>query len=578
MDSIDGRIFLSGGTLVQSSKRQDEKLIEDIMSFSRHVAGSCQITAACLCSDYSSLSTSRTAAQILLVIEDFQPRLMNYVKALGASSLVVLAVDKWVFERDVDRGLLGEALACGLIFPYKPVVNGEYLHLEEIVLKRRLVLELLQNLVLDFPELSYEFYIKPEYFMYETWLTRVRLFPPMLDSLKNIVKEEKNLQQTLDGFLGALKKLGEEGTVRFSGDYVKISKEFVDKARTRKVRFTSLLKTGHRALFASLLGMLPQMMNVLSQNRDSLFNLQRILSEVTKTKLPMEDPENFVYVKTASGLVPLANRMDIEAFARKVLRAGEDAKIKVTSIGGILNDVYLVNASIDGKERKVVVKRFRDWSNFKWFPLTLWSVGTRTFAVLGSSRLERECAINRLLHSEGFAVPELLYVSPSERLIFMEYIVGEDLSNVVKRIADSKSDSELRKGFELIEKVGNLFAGVHSLGVALGDTKPENILIDRKGDIFLTDLEQAARGGDRAWDIAEFLYYAGHYVSPFSDARRVELMAKTFITGYLRAGGNVKTVNNAGNAKYTKVFSVFTFPHVMLILSNVCRKAEQLRE
>jgi len=565
--------------LAQSSKRQDEKLTQEIMSFSRHIAGSCQITAMCLCSDYSSSLTSpRTAAQVLLVIEDFQPRLMNYAKALGASSIVVLAVDKWVFERDVDRGLLGEALAGGLIFPYKTIVNAEYLHLQEITLKRRVILELLQSLVSDFPELSYEFYIKPEYFMYETLLTRARLFPPMLESLSNLVKDRKNLQQSLGGFLDALEKLERDKTVSFSGGYVRISKEFVDKARTRKVRFTSLLKTGHRVLFASLLGMLPQMINTLSQNKESLFNLQRILSEGPRAKLLIEDPENLVYVKTASGLVPLANRVNIEAFARKVLRAGKGAQIKVTSIGGILNDVYLVSAIVDGREKKVVVKRFRDWSNFKWFPLTLWSVGTRTFAVLGSSRLERECAINRLLHSKGLAVPELLYVSPNQRLIFMEYVVGEDLSKVVRRIADSKSDSELKKDLDLIGKTGSLFAKVHALGVALGDTKPENILVDRKDELYLTDLEQAGRNGDRAWDIAEFLYYAGHDVSPFADAHRIELMAKTFVTGYLQAGGNFKTVKNAGNPKYTKVFSVFTFPHIILILSNVCRKVEELKE
>ena len=504
--------------------------------------------------------------------------MMNYVKALGVSSLVVLAVDKWVFERDVDRGLLGEALAVGLIFPYEPIVNGEYLHLQEIMLKRRLILELLQSLVLDFPELSYEFYIKPRYFLYETWLTRARLFPPMLDSLSSLVKEEASLQQPLDGFLSALKELVENGTIRFSGDYIKISKEFVDKARTRKVRFTSLLKTGHRALFASLLGMLPQMMNALSQNKALFFNLPRMLSEGIKAGMPFDDPESLVYVKTASGLVPLANRMDIGAFVRKVFKAGGDAQIKVVNIGGILNDVYLVSASIDGKDKKVVVKRFRDWSNFKWFPLTLWTVGTRTFAVLGSSRLERECAINRFLHSEGIAVPELLYVSPNERLVFMEYVLGEDLSNAVRRIASSKNDGELKKDIDLIAKVGSLFAKVHALGVSLGDTKPENILVDRKGEVYLTDLEQAGRNGDKAWDVAEFLYYSGHYVSPFVDACLVELMAKAFIGGYLQAGGNIKTIKNAGNAKYTKVFSVFTFPHTMLIISNTCRKAEQREE
>jgi tRNA A-37 threonylcarbamoyl transferase component Bud32 len=514
---------------------------------------------------------------MLLVLEDFQPRLMNYVKTLGASTLVVLAVDKRVFERDVNRGLLGEALAGVLIFPYKPMVNGEYLHLQEITLKKRLILELMQNLVLNFPELSYELYIKPKYFMYEAWLSRARLFPFMMDYLSSLVKEETSIQQPLDGFLKALKQIEDDGTIRYSGDYIKISKDFVDKARIRKARFTNLMKTGHRALFASLLGILPQMMNVLSQNKASFFNLPRMFVEGMKIGTPFDDPENLVYVKTASGLVPLANRMDIRAFSRKVLKVDAYTQIKVTSLGGILNDVYLVSAIVDGEDKKVVVKRFRDWSNFKWFPLTLWSIGTRTFAVLGSSRLERECAINRLLHSEGLAVPELLYVSPNRRLVFMEYVPGDNVSKTVRRIAGSNC-GDLEKDIDLIAKVGGVFARVHTLGVSLGDTKPENILVAKRGEIYLTDLEQAGRNGDRSWDIAEFLYYSGHYVSPFVDARRIELMANAFLRGYLQAGGNIKTVENAANAKYTKVFSVFTFPHVMFILSNACRKIEQLMD
>ncbi len=557
----------------------EHERLQDILSFSKHIAGSCQITAACLCSGYgSSLASSQTMSQVLLVIQDFQPRLMNYGKALGAGSLSVLAVDKWVFERDVDKGLLGEALAAGLIFPYEPLVNEEYLHIQETTLKKRLILELLQSLVLDFPELSYEFYIKPKYFMYETLLTRARLFPPMLESLANLVKNPKGLQQSLQGFLEALKELEQEEIISFSGEYVTLSKDFVDRARGKRTRFLNLFKTGQRALFASLLGILPQVINALSQNRDSRLNLQKIFAQNVKARSPIEDPEAYVYLKTARGFAPLTNRMGISSLSRRILSVDDDAQVTVKGIGGILNDVYVVSANVNGKEKKVVVKRFRDWSNFKWFPLTLWSVGTKTFAVLGSSRLERECAINHLLHSHGFAVPEILYVSPSERLIYMEYIVGEDLSIVVRRVAISKNDSELKKALDLIANAGDLFAKVHALGVALGDTKPENILVDERGKLYLTDLEQAGRNGDKAWDIAEFLYYAGHYISPFASTHRLELMAKAFMKSYLKAGGNVKTVKNAGNPKYTKVFSVFTFPHIMLTLSSMCRKADRLEK
>jgi len=568
--------------LVKDSRPLDDEFSEGILNFCRHIARSRQITTACICGGYGlGLPNVKTAVQVLVVIRDFQPRLMNYAKVLDGNNIAVLAVDEWVFERDVDRGFLGEALVGGLIFPYMPLVNRDYLHLQEVKLKKRLILELMESLVMDFPELSYEFHIKPEYFMYEAMLTRARLFPPMLYALASFMQEnrkEKNVKDVLCGFLEALKELEAERVISFSMGYVKISKEFADAAKTRRVHFTNLFRTGQRTLFTSLLGIFPQILNVFSQNREAFLNLQRVLEESSKVLRRIEDPKYYVYVPTASGLAPLANRMDIEAFARKVLSADKNAEVKIENIGGILNDVYLVRTIVNGNERKVVVKRFRDWSNFKWFPLTLWSVGTRTFAVFAISRLERECAINRLLDSKGLSVPKVLYVSPAERLIFMEYVEGEDLSKLMKKIANTKAAGEIGKDLSTIERIGELFACVHALGVALGDTKPENFMVGKNGEIYMMDFEQASRNGDKVWDVAEFLYYAGHDISPFVETNRVEQIANAFIMGYLKAGGNVKIVKDAGNPKYTKVFSVFTFPHIMFTLSNICRRADKLKE
>jgi tRNA A-37 threonylcarbamoyl transferase component Bud32 len=501
---------------------------------------------------------------------------MNYVKVFGGKNAFVLVVDEWVFERDVDKGFLGEALAGGLLFPYIVLMNEDYLRAQEVKLKKRLILELLENLILSFPELSYELHIKPEYFLYETMLSRARLFPPMLYSLLNFMRmevKEKNVEAVLNGFLKALRELEIENKVCFSNGYVKISKDFVDEVRSRKIRFTNLFRTAERALFTSLLGIFPKALSLLSKNSNSLFKLQSFPEE--KVTHQIEDPKNYLYVPTASGLVPLSSKVDIEAFARKVLSAGKDVRVKVEEMGGVLNDVYLVRASSNGVEKRVVVKSFRDWSSFKWFPLTLWTFGTRTFAVSGSSRLERECAINQFLHSKGFAVPRLLHVSHDERLVFMEYIEGENLSKVIKEIAASKTVDEMAMELNVIRGVGEKFAKVHALGIALGDTKPENILIGKDGEIYILDFEQASRNGDKVWDVAEFLYYAGHYISPFVGTRPAQLIAKAFVEGYVGAGGDVKIVREAGKSKYTKVFSVFAFPHVMLAISNICRKADK---
>ncbi|MEM3536847.1 MAG: lipopolysaccharide kinase InaA family protein [Candidatus Bathyarchaeia archaeon] len=503
---------------------------------------------------------------------------MNYFKVLNGKNVFVFGVDEWVFERDVDRGFLGEALAGRLIFPYTSLINETYLYAQEVKLKKRLIRESLENIVLDFPELSYEICIKPEYFMYEAMLNRVRLFPPMIYSLSNFMDDFCKMGNGKKAYLEALRALEMENVISFCDGFVKISKEFVDGNKSRRVRFINLFKPAQKALFTSLLDAFPKVLASLLQNGETFLRLQKNGEEKPVGVYGVEDPQKYLYVPTASGLVPLANRMDIEAFARNVLCVSEDAEISIEDIGGVLNNAYLVKAFANGKEQKIVVKRFKDWSSFKWFPLTLWTFGTRTFTVLGRSRLEKECAINQLLYSKGFDVPKLLHVNHGERLVFMEYVEGESLEKILKRVMASRNGERVERELAIIKAVGKKFAEVHALGIALGDTKPENIIVGKNGKIYLLDFEQASRKGDKTWDIAEFLYYSGHYLSPFVSPRAAELITKAFIEGYLDAGGNVETVKAVGSPKYTKVFSVFTLPSIILAISKICRKVGEQRK
>jgi Kae1-associated kinase Bud32 len=273
-------------------------------------------------------------------------------------------------------------------------------------------------------------------------------------------------------------------------------------------------------------------------------------------------------------LISLSDKIDIKGFAQKMLLKGEIAKIEVEPIGGMLNDVYLIRAYCKRGETKVLAKRFKDWSGFKWFPLTLWSFGARSFSVSGQARLAREYAISEFLHNQGFNVPKILHVSNAERLVFMEYIDGENLSEAIKRLATSTDMSTIQNVLSTLGRVGELFAKVHSFDVALGDTKPDNVLIKRDGTIFLIDFEQASKEGDKAWDVAVFLYYSGHYLEPFYSNSKAESVAKAFIEGYLRGGGSVLNVRKAGAPKYTRVFSIFTIPPAIRAISDVCKKTE----
>jgi tRNA A-37 threonylcarbamoyl transferase component Bud32 len=565
--------------LIQDSRRENDDLRNQILEFCRHVAGSAQVTAISQLGDYPMVpSTAKATSEIVAVIRDFQPRLMSYVKIIDGKNIVFFAVDQWVFERDVERGFLGEALADILLFPHTPLFGEMYLRTHEILLKKRLILELLENLVLSFPELSCSLHIKPEYFMYEVVLNRVKIFPPLAYGLSNFMNgtaPKKEVEQVFQGYMKALKQLEKEKKIIFSDNYVTIPQKFVVESQNPKVRFTNISKNAPRTLFTSLFAAFPQLLNFFSQNTEALLKFQKfnLIKDVYLSRR-FVDPQKYLFVPTAEGLVSLADKLDIGNFARKVLLNGEAAKIEYEPVGGVLNDIYLIKAYPNGVEKKVVVKRFKDWSGFKWFPLSMWSFGTRIFAVIGRSRLAKECAINEFLRCEGFNVPKILHVSHSQRLVFMEYIEGEDLSNAIKRIAIEPSRKKMKKDLEKITEAGEVFARVHALNVTLGDTKPENVIIDPDGKIYLLDFEQASHGGDKAWDVAVFLYYAGHYLQPWYSNDKAESIARAFVTGYLKGGGDVNTVKKAGASKYTRVFSVFTMPSIMLAISNVCKKIQ----
>ena len=71
------------------------ELHQQVLEFCRHIAGSAQITAISLL-DNSSTGTASVKATLetVLVIRDFQPRLMSYVKIVGGRSMLFFAAGR----------------------------------------------------------------------------------------------------------------------------------------------------------------------------------------------------------------------------------------------------------------------------------------------------------------------------------------------------------------------------------------------------------------------------------------------------------------------------------------------------
>ncbi|UCE16850.1 MAG: hypothetical protein JSV12_04405 [Candidatus Bathyarchaeota archaeon] len=553
----------------------NESLKENVFDLCKRIAGSHQIIAACFYGPWvCGYADKKSDVHVLLVLDKFRSKLRSYLKPLNGINAFILTVDQGAFEGDVNQGLLGEFVTEKITFPYESIVNEKYLRRQEVKSKKRIILELLENIVLEFPELSHELRIQPEYFMHEAMTRRARVFLPVTYTFLNMLRRDvrrKNVESMMRGYLEAFSELAKEGQITFSNEHIQITDSLMNAIRGRKFRFPLFLKSFQRVALLHILSVLSKMMKPLAYDEE-VFTMSNRGFKSEELVFQLEDPKKYLLIPISHGFVTLSDKTGVKDFVRKTV-PGEVLDMKIKEVGGVLNAVYLLTFQRNHEKQKVIVKKFRDWYGFKWFPLALWALGTKTFAVLGRSRLEKEYAVNQFLHSQGFPVPAILYFSPKQKLIFKNFIEGENLTKIVKRIISHKKE-EVTAEAALVREVGRKIAEAHRLGVALGDCKPENIIVTKDGKTFFVDLEQATRDGDgnQAWDVAEFLYYSGHYVSPVSSANAAVLIAKEFIKGYLEAGGKRETVRKAGSARYTKVFSIFTPPQVLLAVSNICKK------
>jgi len=557
----------------QMTAQLTESLKENILNICKDVAGSRKITAVCVYGPWAcGYANKKTDINVLLVLERFLLRLQNHYDTNGDTKISVLIVNRSNFERDIKKGWLGEFCAERLLLPYVPLINSEYLESNEKETKKRIIMEILGNLVLEFPESSYDFSIKNEYFMYETMMRKAKLFPPLAYVFHNVTQKngDQNIKNIMDGYLKAFKELEKENIIALFDDHIKITAKHIEAIKNWKNKIPVVIKFLRRMTVTPLLRM-------FSETADSFIQERRLFSTDNKNTISanhlvsqLEDPRKYVLLPTPLGVISLADKSDITDVAKKLMVADKFSKIEIKKIGGVFNDIYLLTITKNDEEKKVVVKQFLDWSNLKWLPLSMWSFGTASFSVLGTSRMEKEYAITNYLHGNGFPVPQIFHISYPKRLLFEEYIQGNELVKTIKQIFEA-NNAPKASDLELVKKVGQMVAKAHSLGVTLGDCKPENFMVTEKG-IFLLDLEQASRKGNKTWDVAEFLYFSGHYSPAMSPTTPAIIIAKSFIEGYLQGGGDKKDVIRAASPKYTKVFTVFTAPHILLAMSNICKK------
>ncbi|MEM1514864.1 MAG: lipopolysaccharide kinase InaA family protein [Candidatus Bathyarchaeia archaeon] len=514
----------------------------------------------------------KSAIEVLIIVESNKVALRRLSERIANKKVHLLIVDRKSFENDVKYKYFGGIFSENLVTPYKPIIGVDYLWSQEVKVKKNIVSSILKNLVLGFPEMSRDFLIKPEYFMHEYFIRRSILFPLISCRFLNVLggsDGKKNVEIMMRGFKAAIKELINEGVLQEVDDgFLKISEKYVMKVKRFRHYLANLFNIIRTNIIYYIMRFFPEIReSFIEESRLYKVHHSKNFSKISFRML--ESSRRYIFVPTALGLIPFTENLSIREFINKYILEKSISNYSLKRLGGVLNSVYMLRFLDDKGERKAVVKVFKDWYSWKWFPIALWTLGARSFAVLGKTRLEREYRMNRFLSSHGINVPAIIYANPEEKIIIQEYIEGAATSKIIKQLQRSSED-ERKNLIEMIKKIGCEIARVHRLGVSIGDCKPENIIVAYDGRVFFVDLEQAEEGADPAWDIAEFLYYLGYYVP--LPANIIEEIVRGLISGYIMSDGNMENIKRALSIKYIRVFSFFTPPHVILAIVSSCKR------
>ncbi len=140
----------------------------------------------------------------------------------------------------------------------------------------------------------------------------------------------------------------------------------------------------------------------------------------------------------------------------------------------------------------------------------------------------------RVTHANVCRIYDLAEVN-GEPLIAMEYVPGEDLSGLLRRIGRLPVD----KAIEVARQLSAGLAAAHGVGVLHRDLKPANVLVDREGSVRITDFGIAvpagasglpwARAGTPTYMAPEQL--AGRKVDERSDLFSLGLVFYEMVTG-----------------------------------------------
>jgi len=535
-----------------------------ILDACSRVAGKARIEAICLYgSRVSGYAREDSDYDVLLILAEYANGVKYSYEKVDDNQLAILIVDKKALELDAEKGSFGDFIAGRLMSPYTPLLNAEYLEDIEVKIKKRFAEEDLEDLVIEYEELARGLVIRPEYLVLARMRKRSRGYPPLRYSYINMLREglrDKNMTAILRGYRRAVKELATSKFIRVDGEAIRFENEYVDRILSSKTynKVVNMVDFSRRALSAYITHGKAGRVKLDIFAMELTSKIKRELQTAFKRQR-IEDPKNFLFLKTDEDLMCLNEESTMVELVQKLRN---EQTVEVDPLASALNEVY----SITLDDEKLVVKKFTNWYTFKWFMLNIAAYGTKIFSLSGKARLANEYGINRLLAEKNVLVPEIVAISIKDRVLIERYIEGASALDFLEEAFASEELTNQQKG--LAVELGKTIATIHSLHVVIGDCKPENFIIGNNGHIYVLDLEQGERRGDPTWDVAEFLYFSGHFGTKFTDGLRDFVL--NFVEGYCQIGDR-SVLRRAAGFRYSRVFLGWTYLPIIQAIASILK-------
>ena len=466
-----------------------------------------------------------------------------------------LVVDEDMLLQDARSSFLGEFVVGRLLNVYEPITNPGLFRSAELEFKKRVLVEALLELASDYAEFGRHLVVPYDYFLFDKLHTRAAVYPPALYSYVRTYTcplGDENRAISTKGFAEAAAALEPRGFLTVLPDGVRINPDRMKGDAF--TRFQSLFSVTARGVTQYAVHGYAGRVGPSVFSKEALSKLRR-MRENPPPFAPLEQPRSLLRLEEGV-VIPDASVL-AEELAR--LLGFQRYSTREKDIGEPYSTTRVLTFKSTVAEKSVVIKNYTDVRSLKWALLGVWASAANRFSTSPVSRMDREYGMTLTLKGMGVLVPEVLAVAPGERIMVKAFVPGPNLGSVINSyLKGGPADLNPVSGY------GSLVAKVHSGGIALGDAKPSNVIVSQQG-LYLTDLEQAFPGGDKAWDIAEFLYYTAK-LSIREDG--MERVARTFLESYMKTGDRTGVVKARGQ-KYFGPFRPFLTPGMAKMLRDL---------